>query len=107
MLNKAPRPEASDGDYYQHHQLFIYSVLSHANQLIEEYNVGSQVKRELSNVRSRLMSQTRSDGQRILYLYLKQHDSMFRGMLKLPVFHTYNNIVNEFVSMLSAVVGQE
>lgn len=107
LLNTTPRPEASDSDYYQHHQLFIYGVLSHANMLLEEYNVSSQVKRELANIHSRLLSQTRSDGQRILYLYLKQRDSLFKGMLKLPVFQSYNTIVNQFISMLSAVVGQE
>jgi len=107
MLNNAPRPEASDSEYYLYHQLFVYGILSHADKLLEEYSVVSQVKRELSNVRSRLLSQIRSDGQKTLYLYLKQRNTLFSGMVKLPVFKTYGKYIEEVVDMLSAVVAQD
>lgn len=107
MLNSTPRPESSESEYYQYHQLFIYGVLSHADKLLEEYNVGSQVKRELSNVRSRLLSQIRSDGQKSLYLYLKQRNSMFSSMFKIPLLKNYGSFIDEVVDMLSAVVAQD
>lgn len=105
MLNRAPRPEGSDSDYYQLHQLFIEGMLSHADQLFEEYNVGSQMKRDLSNIRARLLTQTRNDGQKTLYLYLKQRNSLLSSMFKLPIFRTYNQIVDDVASSLSSVAG--
>lgn len=105
MLSKTPRPEGSDSDYYQLHQLFIEGVLSHADELLAEYNVGSQMKRDLSNIRSRLLSQTRNDGQKTLYLFLKQRNSLFNTIFKLPIFRTYNALVQEVVTMLGDIAG--
>lgn len=107
LLDKAPRPEGSEGNYYVGHQLFIYGLLESAEQIMEEYSVVSQVKRELSHVRSRLVSQTRSDGQKRLSLYFVQDASLFSGMLKLPAFKHYAQVVSETVSHLSLIASKD
>ena len=106
LLDKTPRPESSDGDYYQAHQLFIYGLLTHANRLIEEFSVNNQVKRELSNIRSRLLQQTKNDGQKMLHLFFKQDSSIFSSLFKNPAFRSYRRVVDEFTDMLGVVVGR-
>ena len=107
LLDKAPRPEGSVEGYYQAHQLFVYGLLSHANRLMEEFNVNSQVLRELSSIRSRLLTQTKNDGQKILHLFLKQDSSIFRGLIsKNPVFRNYRRVVDDITEMLGVVVGR-
>jgi len=103
-LNQSPRPESSDGGYYQSHQLFLYGMLTHAQRLMEEYNVNSQVKRELAHVRQRLLSQTKSDGQKILSLYFLQDGSILSSIIKRPIFKRYSEIVNEVVAHLDQLV---
>lgn len=105
LLDKAPRPESSDGGYYQAHQLFIYGLLSHANLLQKEYSFNSQVKRELAHVRSRLVSQTKNDGQKLLYLYFKQDGSIFSGLLKNPVFKNYDQHVADVRNVMDVLTG--
>lgn len=110
LLDRAPRPESSDGGYYQTHQLFLYGLLSHANMLTKEYHVNSQVKRELSTVHSRLLSQTKNDGQKALHLFFKQDGSIFggifSGILKNPAFRSFHQVVNEMTEMLDVLVGR-
>lgn len=106
LLDGTPRPESSDGEYYQAHQLFIYGLLTHANRLIEEFSVNNQVKRELSNIRSRLLQQTKNDGQKMLHLFFKQDSSIFSALFKNPAFRNYRRVVDEITDMLGVVVGR-
>ena len=106
LLDGTPRPESSDGEYYQAHQLFIYGLLTHANRLIEEFSVNNQVKRELSNIRSRLLLQTKNDGQKMLHLFFKQDSSIFSSLFKNPAFRSYRRVVDEITDMLGVVVGR-
>ena len=106
LLDKAPRPEGSDGGYYQSHQLFIYGLLAHANMLVKEYNVNSQVKREMSTMRSRLITQTKNDGQKMLHLFFRQDGSIFSGLLKNPAFRNYRRIIDEITEFLDVLVGR-
>ena len=106
LLDKAPRPEGSDGGYYQSHQLFIYGLLAHANMLVKEYNVNSQVKREMSTMRSRLITQTKNDGQKMLHLFFRQDSSIFSGLLKNPSFRNYRHIIDEITEFLDVLVGR-
>ena len=106
LLDKAPRPESSDNGYYQAHQLFVYALLNHANKLIEEYAVNSQVRRELETVRSRLLTQTKNDGQKVLSMFFRQESSLFGSFFKNPVFRNYRRIVDEITEMLDVIVGR-
>ena len=105
LLDRAPRPESSDDGYYQAHQLFIYGLMSHAALLQKEFPVNSQVRRELSHVRSRLISQTKNDGQKILYLYFKQEGSLLSGVFKNPFFKKFDQLVDGYRIMLDIIVG--
>lgn len=106
LLDKSPRPESSDGGYYQAHQLFVYGIMNNADRIMEEYNVNSQVKRELSSVRSRLLTQTKNDGQKMLHLFLKQDGSIFSNMFKSSVFRNYRRVVDEIVELLDVLIGR-
>ena len=106
LLDKAPRPESSDNGYYQAHHLFIYGLLTHANRLIEEYAVNSQVRRELDSVRSRLLTQTKNDGQKSLYLFFRQENSFISSIFKNPVFRNYRRVVDDITEMLEVIVGR-
>ncbi len=106
LLDKSPRPESAEGGYYQAHQLFIYGLLTHADRLMEEYNVNSQVRRELSSVRDRLLTQTKNDGQKTLYLFFRKESSIFSNFIKTPVFRNYRSIVDEVSEILDVLVGR-
>lgn len=106
LLDTAPRPEGDDGGYYLSHQLFIDALLTHSDRLMVEYNVNSQMKRGLSAVRSRLQSQTKNDGQKMLYLFFKQEGSLLSGLFKNPVFKRYRQTIDEMVSILAVLVGR-
>ena len=66
-----------------------------------------QVRRELSNMRSKLTSQTHRDGQKRLSLYFVQDASLFSGMLKLPAFKRYGEVVADVVNQLTTLVGKQ
>jgi len=100
LLAKAPRPESSDNGYYQTHQLFLYGLLTHGDRLMEEFSVNSQVRRELGNMRSRLLVQTKNDGQKMLYLFFKQEGSLLSGLFKNPLFKKYREAVDHVVELL-------
>lgn len=106
LLDTAPRPESDDGGYYQAHQLFIFALLSHASRLTEEFNVNSQVKRGLSAVQSRLLSQTKNDGQKMLYLFFKQEGSVISGLFKNSSFRNYRQTISEMMALLDVLVGR-
>jgi glycosyltransferase involved in cell wall biosynthesis len=106
LLDKAPRPEGSDGSYYLAHQLFVFGLLSHGDMLVKEFSVSNQVKRELSNVRSRLVSQTKNDGQKMLHLFFRQEGSIFSGLLKNPAFRNYRHVIAEITELLGVLVGR-
>lgn len=107
LLNQTPRPEGAGTNYYLDYQLFVYGLLQSAQQVTEEYNVLPQIKRELSNMRSRLTSQTHSDGQRKLALFFVQDASLFSGMIKLSAFRHYTDVVADVVAQLATIVGQK
>ena len=106
LLDNTPRPESTDGGYYQAHQLFVYGMLVHSQSLIEEYNVSNQVKRELGNIRSRLIDQTKSDGQKMLYLYFRQDSSIITSMFKPSVFNNFRKSVEGVTHVLNVLVGR-
>ena len=106
LLDKAPRPESSDGGYYLAHQLLVYGLLTHADMLVKEYSVNSQVKRELSTVRSRLVNQTKNDGQRSLHLFFRQDGSIISALLRNPTFKNYRNVVKEITNFLDVLIGR-
>jgi hypothetical protein len=106
LIERSPRPEGEGDSYYYAHQLFVYGILEGSERVMKEYNVLPQVKRELSNMRSKLVSQTRRDGQKRLSLYFVQDASLFSGMFKLPSFKHYTEIVSEVADQLSTLVGK-
>ena len=106
LLNKAPRPEGSDGNYYLAHQLFIYGVLTNADNVLKEFTINSQVKRELNCVRSRLLTQTRNDGQKMLSLFFREDGSLLSGFINVPIFKHYRRVVEEMSVMLDIIVGR-
>ena len=106
LLDHTPRPESSDGGYYQAHQLFVYGMLVHSQSLIEEYNVSNQVKRELGNIRSRLIDQTKNDGQKMLYLYFRQDSSIITSIFKPSVFNHFRKSVEGVTYVLNVLVGR-
>lgn len=107
LIDRSPRPEGDITSYYFAHQLFVYGLLEGAEQVIKEYNVLPQVRRELSNMRSKLTSQTHRDGQKRLSLYFVQDASLFSGMLKLPAFKRYGEVVADVVNQLTTLVGKQ
>jgi len=106
LLDKTPRPESCDNGYYQAHQLFVYSMLCSADNIQKEFSANSQVKRELGNIRTRLFNQVKNDGQKVLYLFFRQDDSLFRGLFKNPLFSGYTQIVKGTTKMLDVLVGR-
>ena len=105
LLDRAPRPESSDSGYYQAHQLFVYGVLNSALNVQKEYAVNNQVQREIINVRNRLFAKTKNDGQRLLYLFFRQDDSIFSGLFKKPAFGSYSRVAGEVAAMMEVVFG--
>jgi len=106
LLDLAPRPHQSapGDDGYIHHQLFVCSLLQAADDVQTEYEVHSQVRRELSNVRSRLISQTRSDGQKSLALYFRSLASALGSLVRLPSFKRFEREVERTTKALQANV---
>lgn len=104
LLDLAPRPQKSApaDDVYAHHQLFVHSLLQAAVEVQTEYEVHSQVRRELGNVRSRLISQTRSDGQKSLALYFLSSGSALGSLVRLPSFKRYEHEVEHTTKTLRA-----
>lgn len=84
----------------------VYGLLTHENRLIEEYAVNSQVRRELDSVRSRLLTQTKNDGQKSLYLFFRQENSFISSIFKSPVFRNYRRVVDDITEMLEVIVGR-
>jgi len=74
--------------------------------LVKEFSVSNRVKRELSNVRSRLVSQTKNDGQKMLHLFFRQEGSIFSGLLKNPAFRNYRHVIAEITELLGVLVGR-
>lgn len=107
LIDHCPRPEGEGEGYYFAHQLFVYGMLEGAELVLKEYNVLPQVKRELSNVRSKLVSQTRKDGQKRLSLYFVQDASLFSGIIKLPAFKRFGEVVADVVKQLGTLVGKQ
>lgn len=101
ILDSAPRPQQTDtNDFYLYHQLFIFSLLKGGEELQKEFDVSSQLRREQANVRKRLASLTRNDGQKTLALYLSSSGSAMGSILRLPVFRRYDSLVDHIVHML-------
>ena len=106
LLDESPRPVDDDGGYYHDYQLFVYAVLAHAENMCQEYAVNSQVKRGLSAIRSRLLTQTKNDGQKMLYLFFKQEGSILSGLFKTPAFSKYRQTIDNIVALLNVLVGR-
>lgn len=104
MLDHSPRPQSSSGDYYLHYQLFVYGMLMAAKDIQSEYAINSQIKRELSRVKSKLVSQTRNDGHKVLSSYFMMSTSPFGGIVKLPAYRHYAERVDEIAEMLRQVL---
>ena len=103
ILDQTPRPESTENDFYVDHQLFVYGILMSAVDVQSEYNINSQVKRELGRAKSRLVSQTRNDNKRRLSTFFMTGNSPFGGIQKLPIYKHCLQRTSEIVEMLRLV----
>jgi len=104
LLDHAPRPHQStaDGDHYSAYQLFVFSLLMSGEDVEKEYDITSQVRRELSNVRKRIVTQTRNDAQKTLALYFSSAGSALGSLVRLPVFKRYDRMVEHIVKVMQS-----